>query len=183
MSDTIKQLFDYVRAGVSPCHVVSYTGRLLEDAGFTRLSIGSKWDLVPGGRYFCVPFDTTLYAFTIGDHPDLSQGIRIGGAHTDTPVLKIKPAPDIVRQGYLQLNTEIYGGPILSTWFDRPLSLAGKVVTRGERFDRPVSHLVDFKDPVICLPSLAIHMNREVNDKGMPIDAQKMLLPLYGISE
>ncbi len=182
MSDTIQHLFDYVTAGVSPYHVVAYTRTLLEEAGFSELPAKGEWDLSAGGRYFCVPFDTTLYAFTIGDHPDLSEGIRIGSAHIDTPVLKIKPAPDIVRQGYLQLNTEIYGGPILSTWFDRPLSIAGKVVTRGERFDQPVSHLVDFKDPVICLPNLAIHMNREVNDKGMPIDAQKMLLPLYGLS-
>ena len=78
--------------------------------------------------------------FTIGSACELANGIHIGGAHTDFPAIKIKPKPEIFTQGYMQLNTEVYGGPILNTFFDRPLSLAGRVVTRGERYDRPVSH-------------------------------------------
>lgn len=178
----MQKLFDYLSEGVSPFHVIAHTKKLLNEAGFTELMIKDPWPLAAGGKYYCVPFGTTLYAFTIGLDPDLSEGIHIGGAHTDYPVLKIKPSPDISRQGYLQLNTEVYGGPILSTWFDRPLSIAGKVVTRGPRYDQPIVRLADLKDPLICLPNLAIHMNREVNDKGLPIDCQKMLLPLCGMA-
>ena len=95
--------------------------------------------------------------------------------------MKIKPNPEIFSHGHLQLNTEVYGGPILNTFFDRPLSLSGKVVTRGERYDKPVIHLLDFEAPVLYLPNLAIHMNREVNEKGVPIDNQKHLLPMLGM--
>ena len=178
----MQKLFDYLSEGVSPFHVIAHTKKVLSDGGFTELCLKDSWELVPGGRYYCSPFATTLYAFTIGEHPALSQGIHIGGAHTDYPVLKIKPSPDLSSHGYLQLNTEVYGGPILNTWFDRPLSVAGRVITRGPSYDQPAAHLVDLKDPLVCLPNLAIHMNREVNEKGAPIDNQKMLLPLYGMA-
>lgn len=176
----LSQLFAYLTAGTSAFHVVAHSRQVLTQAGFTELNLNESWQLVKGGRYFCCPFDTTLYAFTIGSHCDLSRGIRIGGAHTDFPAIKIKPNPEIFSHGYMQLNTEVYGGPILSTFFDRPLSLSGKVVTRGPRYDRPVSHLFDLKRPAVCLPSLAIHMNRAVNENGCPIDNQKHLLPILG---
>ena len=176
----VQQLFDYLKAGTSAFHVIEHSKNVLNAAGFQELKLKETWNLEKGGRYFCVPFDTTLYAFTVGENCDLSNGIHIGGAHTDFPAMKIKPNPEIFSHGYLQLNTEVYGGPILNTFFDRPLSLSGKVVTRGERYDKPVSHLVDFKAPVLYLPNLAIHMNREINDKGAPIDNQKHLLPLVG---
>ena len=176
----VQQLFEYLKSGTSAFHVIDHSRKVLTAAGFQELKLKSPWNLEKGGRYFCVPFDTTLYAFTVGADCDLSNGIHIGGAHTDFPAIKIKPNPEIFSHGYMQLNTEVYGGPILNTFFDRPLSLAGKVVTRGERYDKPISHLVDFKAPVLYLPNLAIHMNREVNDKGAPIDNQKHLLPLLG---
>ncbi len=176
----IKELFDYLKAGTSAFHVIAHTKKILSEAGFEELNLKETWNLQKGGSYFCAPFDTTLYAFTLGSECDLSNGIHIGGAHTDVPTLKIKPNPEIRSHGYVQLNTEVYGGPILNTFFDRPLSLAGKVVTRGERYDKPVVHLVDFKDPILYLPNLAIHMNREVNEKGAPIDNQKHLLPMLG---
>lgn len=176
----VQQLFEYLKAGTSAFHVVEHSRQVLKEAGFEELKLKDTWNLKCGGRYFCVPFDTTLYAFTVGSECDLSNGIHIGGAHTDFPSIKVKPNPEIFSHGYMQLNTEVYGGPILNTFFDRPLSLSGKVVTRGERYDKPVSHLVDFKAPVLYLPNLAIHMNREINDKGAPIDNQKHLLPLLG---
>lgn len=179
-SPETSKLFSYIQAGTSAYHVIAHSRQLLLDAGFKELHLKETWELIRGGKYFCMPFGTTLYAFTIGDECDFSNGIRIGGAHTDFPAIKIKPNPEIFTQGYMQLNTEVYGGPILNTFFDRPLSLAGKVMTRGERFDRPVSHLIDFKDPVLYLPNLAVHMNREVNEKGAPIDNQKHLLPMLG---
>ena len=180
LPNEVQQLFDYLKAGTSAFHVVEHSRQVLKRAGFQELSFKDAWNLEKGGRYFCVPFDTTLYAFTIGSECDLSNGIHIGGAHTDFPALKVKPNPEIFSHGYLQLNTEVYGGPILNTFFDRPLSLSGKVVTRGERYDKPVSHLLDFKAPVLYLPNLAIHMNRDVNDKGVPVNNQKELLPLLG---
>jgi len=177
----VQQLFEYLKSGTSAFHVIDHTKKVLTEAGFQELELKETWNLEKGGRYFCIPFDTTLYAFTIGKNCDLANGIHIGGAHTDFPSLKVKPNPEIFSHGYMQLNTELYGGPILSTFFDRPLSLSGKVVTRGERYDKPLSHLLDFKAPVLYLPNLAIHMNREVNEKGAPIDNQKHLLPMLGM--
>ncbi len=180
LTKEVTNLCSYVKAGVSAYHVAAHSRRQLLEAGFEELSLKDTWDLAKGGRYFCMPFGTTLYAFTVGRECDLRNGIHVGGAHTDFPAIKIKPNPEIFAQGYMQLNTEVYGGPILNTFFDRPLSLAGRVVTRGGRYDRPVSHLVDFKDPILYLPNLAVHMNREVNEKGMPVDNQKHLLPVLG---
>lgn len=176
----VTQLFEYLKAGTSAFHVIEHSRKVLTEAGFEELKLKDNWELKKGGRYFCVPFDTTLYAFTVGADCDLSNGVHIAGAHTDFPGIKIKPNPEIFSHGYMQLNTEVYGGPILNTFFDRPLSLSGKVVTRGESYDKPVSHLVDFKAPVLYLPNLAIHMNREINEKGAPIDNQKHLLPMLG---
>ena len=176
----VEQLFHYLQNGTSAFHVIAHTKQVLTEAGFTELHIKDNWTLTKGGRYFCSPFDTTLYAFTIGESCDLSNGIHIAGAHTDFPAIKIKPNPEIFSHGYMQLNTEVYGGPILNTFFDRPLSLAGKVVTKGDRYDRPVSHLVDLKRPAVYLPNLAIHMNRAINENGAPIDNQKHLLPILG---
>ncbi len=177
----VQQLFEYLKAGTSAFHVIDHTKKVLTEAGFQELKLKETWNLEKGGRYFCIPFDTTLYAFTVGEECDLSNGIHIGGAHTDFPGIKIKPNPEIFSHGHMQLNTEVYGGPILNTFFDRPLSLSGKVVTRGEHYDKPVSHLLDFKAPVLYMPNLAIHMNREVNDKGTPIDNQRHLLPMLGM--
>lgn len=181
ISKELSDLFAYLESGTSVFHVIRHSKEVLEAAGFEELSFQDRWDLKMGGRYFCCPFDTTLYAFTIGKDCDLSEGIHMGCAHTDFPGIKIKPNPEIASHGYLQLNTEVYGGPILNTFFDRPLSLSGKVVTRGERYDQPKVHLVDFKDPILYLPNLAIHMSRDVNEKGAPIDNQRHLLPMLGM--
>lgn len=181
ISKELSELFSYLQAGTSAFHVIEHSRQVLLEAGFEELSFKDCWKLKKGGRYFCCPFDTTLYAFTVGKDCNLSNGIHIGCAHTDFPGIKVKPNPEIISHGYLQLNTEVYGGPILNTFFDRPLSLAGKVVTKGERYDQPKVHLTDFKDPVVYLPNLAIHMSRDVNEKGAPIDNQRHLLPLLGM--
>lgn len=180
LTTEISQLFDYLKCGTSAFHVVEHSRRMLTAAGFEECKLNVPWKLERGGRYFCCPFGTALYAFTIGQNCDLSRGIHIGGAHVDFPAVKIKPNPEIFSHGLMQLNTEVYGGPILSTFFDRPLSLAGKVVLRGESAMQPVSRLLDFKRPVAYLPNLAIHMNRGINESGAPIDNQKHLLPVLG---
>ncbi len=179
-SKEVQQLINYLTNGTSPFHTVEHSKKTLLDAGFQELSLKNEWMLKRGGRYFCAPFGTTLYAFVIGSSCKLSNGIHMGGAHTDFPGIKVKPNPEVINHNYFQLNTEVYGGPILHTFFDRPLSLAGKVVVRGTHYDKPVCHLIDFKRPVLYLPSLAIHMDREINEKGAPIDNQKHLLPILG---
>lgn len=182
-ASVIEQLFQYLTSSVSAFHVTAHSRKVLLGAGFTELKLKDTWQLEKGGRYFCCPFDTTLYAFTIGSDCDPANGIHIAGAHTDFPAIKVKPNPEIFSHGYMQLNTEVYGGPILNTFFDRPLSLAGKVVLRGERYDRPDVRLIDFRRPILYLPNLAIHMNRGVNENGAPIDNQKHLLPIIGMTD
>ena len=175
MHEALSHLFDYIRCGTSAFHAAAHTADLLEKAGFARLKLRDPWKLEEGGKYFVMPFATTVYAFTLGGRGVDGQ-VRLAGAHTDFPAIKIKPDPDINRHGILQLNTEVYGGPILNTWFDRPLSLAGRVALR-----RPgggvESRLVDIRRPVLYLPNLAVHMNRGVNDEGKPVNNQKELLP------
>lgn len=180
----ILHLTDFIKNGTSAFHTTAYAGKVLEEAGFTRLSMQGDWSLKKGGRYFVSPFPTTLYAFSIGENCDFAADhgdkIHVAGAHVDFPALKIKPHPELFRHGYMQLNTEVYGGPILNTFFDKPLSLAGTVMI--DREDGVEFRLVDFVRPLLYLPNLAIHMNREVNEKGAVIDRQKHLLPLLGMT-
>ena len=175
MQEALKHLFDYVREGTSAFHVAAHTAKVLEQAGFERLSLRDDWQLRLGGKYYVMPFPTTVYAFTLAGRGVKGQ-VRLAGAHTDFPALKIKPDPDLNRRGYLQLNTEVYGGPILNTWFDRPLSLSGRVAVRKQG-GGVESRLIDLKRPCLYLPNLAVHMNRGVNDQGKPINNQKELLP------
>ncbi len=177
----LKHLSDYIAEGVSAFHVIAYTTRLLREAGFVELKLKGPWELQPGGRYYVVPFDTTLYAFTLGTADPLGGRPLLAGAHVDWPALKLKPHPEIARQGMLQCNTEVYGGPILNTWFDRPLGLAGKVAFRGGD-GRVSAKLVNITAPWLYLPNLAVHMNRGVNEEGKPIDRQTELLPLFALS-
>lgn len=176
------KLFDYIKNGTSAYHVVSYTKKELLNADFTELDIKENWNLKKGGKYFVSPFDTVLFAFTIGSEDPFAEDIHIAGAHADSPAIKIKPCPDLQRHGYMQLNTEVYGGPILSSWFDRPLSISGKIVCSKNEQGPLESILIDLKEPVVCLPNLAIHMKREINDTGVPIDRQKTLLPISALN-
>jgi aspartyl aminopeptidase len=137
--------------------------------------------MVPGGRYFVTRNDSSLIAFTIGSDATPSDGMRMVGAHTDSPCLMVKPAPEVVRKGYFQLGVQVYGGALLNPWFDRDLSLAGRLsYLCPEGVVRMA--LVDFRDPVACIPSLAIHLDREAND-NRSVNAQEHLLPLLGRHE
>ncbi len=175
----IDSLFSFLSKGVSPYHVVKETEQMLNEAGFQPLDIHTSWKLEQSGCYYCKPYDSELFAFTIGEDADLNGGIRIGGCHTDFPGLKIKPNAEITKNGYCQLNVEVYGGPILNTFFDRPLSVAGKIALKGKDPFRPDIRLISFDKPLLTIPNLAIHMNPKVND-GIHIDPQTHLLPLIG---
>ncbi|HHU53142.1 MAG TPA: M18 family aminopeptidase [Clostridiaceae bacterium] len=137
--------------------------------------------LQTGDRYFYVKDDSAIIAFEIGVNP-LSEGFKIFGAHTDSPALRIKPHSISIKENVIRLNTEVYGGPILSTWFDRPLSLAGRVTIKGQEQFHPETRLIDFQKPILILPNVAIHMNREVN-RGVEIKADQHLLPFIAICD
>lgn len=176
----ITAFFDFLAGGVSPCHVVMEVETALESHGFRRLSMEECWRLTQGGRYYVNHHDTTLAAFVIGGHYKKEDGIRIGAAHTDFPCLKIKPNPEICSGGYGQLNVECYGGGIWNTWLDRPLSVAGRVAQKSGSVFAPVVEKIDISRPILTIPNLAIHMNREVN-KGIELNKQKDLLPVLMI--
>lgn len=120
---------------------------------------------------------TTLFAFTVGKEYKTTDMIRVAAAHTDYPCLRIKPNPDFQTNGYAQINVEVYGGAILNTWFDRPLGVAGRVVLRSENPFEPKMVLYRSEKPLMTIPNLAIHMNREVN-KGVEINNQIDLMPI-----
>ena len=175
MANEAGELLAFIREATTPYHTVSVAARLLHDAGFTELFQEKHWDLQAGGRYYVKIFDSTLLAFAIGQQ---AGPLRIAAAHTDFPCFRIKPQPGITNSGYYgSLNVEPYGGLILRTWLDRPLSLAGKVALRTKDPFAPDVRLVDFVRPLMTIPSLAIHMDRKVNTEGK-LNAQEDMLPL-----
>ncbi len=179
--DAAEALIKQIGQSTSPFHAVAYVENELEGEGFQRLALNQPWQLKAGGKYFVPVYDRTLFAFTIGQTMAEHQNIRVAAAHTDFPCFKVKPSPELAACGCRKMNVEPYGGMIRSSWMDRPLSLAGKVILRGDDPFRPESVLVDFDRPVATIPNLAIHMNRSVND-GQTLDPQKDMLPLADIA-
>ena len=175
MNKIAQELLDFTATCTSPYHTVLTSEKLLVKEGFEQLTMQEKWSLTPGGRYYVKVFDSALFAFRIGKKN--TRGIKIAAAHTDFPCFRVKPNPEINTEGYGTLNVEAYGGMIVSTWMDRPLSLAGKVALKGKDPFNPDVRIVDFKRPLLSISSLAIHMNREVND-GYKWSKQKDVLPL-----
>ncbi|HKL12967.1 MAG TPA: M18 family aminopeptidase, partial [Halanaerobiales bacterium] len=174
--ENTKSLIEYLKNGASPFHVVDETVEILEKNNFEKLDIKSKWNIKENKKYYVIKNDSAVIAFTTGNKQDLDSGFKIVGAHTDSPSLKIKPQPEFKDEDYyLKLNTEVYGGPILNTWFDRPLTLAGRVSVLENGNLKNIN--INFKDPLMIIPNLAIHLNRDVN-KGKEIDKQKDLIPM-----
>ena len=169
-------LLEFLADSPTPFHAVKQLKQLLTAQGFEQLAEDSSWSLKPGGRYFVVRNGSSIVAIRTGPVHPTDGGLRLIGTHTDSPCLKIKPAPEISRQGFLQLSVEIYGGVLLSPWFDRDLSLAGRVTCRMENGEIN-SLLTDFRRPVATVPSLAIHLNRDVH-KNRTINPQKEVVLL-----
>lgn len=175
------ELIDFLYDSPSACHGVKATQKILNENGFIEIKESDKWDLKEKGKYYVVKNDSALIAFEIGSGNIEETGLRLIGAHTDVPGFRIKPNPQMISEGkYIKLNTEVYGGPILHTWFDRPLSIAGKVSLRGKSPLKPETRLVNINKPLLIIPSLAIHMNREVNE-GFKINKQVDTIPLLGL--
>lgn len=174
------ELLEFMNESITAYHAAYAVKDILDEEGFTELKETEKWNLKKGGKYYCMKNQSAIIAFEVGSGELEEEGFRLIGAHTDSPTFKIKPNAEIKVNGtYVKLNTEVYGGPILSTWFDRPLSLAGRVALKGESPLKPEVRLIDFERPLVVIPNLAIHMNRSVND-GFSFNAQKDTLPLLG---
>ena len=171
-----QQLCEFLSRSTTPFHAVLNMIEALTAAGFSRLAEGQETDLTVPGKYYVTRNDSSLVAFIIGSKMSPLEGVRMVGAHTDSPCLMVKPAPEKTRQGYFQLGVEVYGGVLLNPWFDRDLSLAGRVsyACVDGNFK---STLVDFRDPIAVIPSLAIHLDREANKKRA-INPQTDILPI-----
>lgn len=176
-----RQLLDFINKSKTAFQAAYEVKDILDRNGYTELKESDSWDLKKGGKYYVMKNNSALIGFEIGNGEIEEEGFRLIGAHTDSPGFRIKPNAEIKAEGtYIKLNTEVYGGPILSTWFDRPLSIAGRVTLKSDNVFKPEVRLVDIEKPVLIIPSLAIHMNRGVND-GYSFNAQKDTLPLLGL--
>ena len=174
------ELIDFLYNSPTAYHAASSVKEILDKEGFEELFEFDSWKVKKGGKYYLKKNDSAVIAFTVGNGEIEKDGFRLIGAHTDAPGFKIKPNAEMVGENhYLKLNTEVYGGPILYTWFDRPLGIAGRVIVKGKSALKPEVKLVNINKPVLVIPSLAIHMNRSVNE-GYEFNKQKDTLPLAG---
>lgn len=180
-------LLDLLNRGKSPVQVVKYAGEYLEKKGFSACDYREPFTMVPGGKYYIQPYPTMFVALAIGENfsgettdSDGEPIIKLAMAHTDFPCFKLKSKPEYVTKGYLMTNVEPYGGMIKSTWFDRPLGLAGKVVLSGATVYQPKVVAFDSRRPLFVIPSLAPHLDRDAN-KGHEYDMQTEMQPIVGM--
>lgn len=178
----IQRLLDFLNASPVNFLAVKTLKDTLNNAGYKHLNAGDTMPAMKAGdKFYVTKNDSSLYAFEIGEKPLAEVGAHIICAHCDSPTFRIKPNAEIYGDGgIVKLNTEVYGGAILSTWFDRPLSLAGRVVVNGSDPLHPEVKLLHIKRPLLTIPNLAIHFNRQVND-GVKLSKQKDTLPVLGI--
>ena len=174
--------FKFIEKGTSPYHVVKISEELLNKNNFKKLDFKEHWTLSPGKKYYTTPYGTCCFAFSIGNDLNDTSIFRITSSHIDQPGFRIKPNPELFEKDYLKLNTETYGGAILNTWMDRPLSVSGKVTLKSENPFLPNTCLIDFERELLTIPNLAIHMNKKVNS-GYELNKQIDLLPLFGMKE
>lgn len=178
--DLAQDLLRFVASGPSPYHAVSQMCRRLDEAGFTPLRETDTWSLAAGDRRYVVRDGGSIIAFRVGTRGPADAGMRLVGAHTDSPTMKVRPTEDVRRHGYAQVGVEPYGGLLAHTWLDRDLTLAGRVaIDTGEGV---TTTLVNLERPVLRIPSLAIHLFRELRDQGLKLDPQRHLVPVTGPS-
>lgn len=170
-----REVLDFIEKSPSCFHAVANVKEMLQEQGFTEVKEAQKWELVPGEGYYVTRNDSALIAFRLPEKP--ARGFHMTAAHSDSPTFKIKELPEMtVEEHYVKLNTEKYGGMILSTWLDRALSVAGRVVVREGR--ELVTKLVNVDKDLLVIPNVAIHMNREMN-QGVAYNPQCDMLPLF----
>lgn len=177
----IKRLLSFLDASPVNFLAVKNIADTLLANGFRRVDPSQPLGEVKSGdRFFVTKNDSSVFAFRIGNKPIADAGFHMICAHCDSPTFRIKPNAEMLTEGgIVKLNTEVYGGPIMSTWFDRPLTLAGRVIVRGEDVMHPQTLLLHIKRPLLQISNLAIHFNRQVND-GVALSKQKDVLPLLG---
>ncbi len=182
MTKKISDLLAFLASSPTPFHAVMEMEARLKKAGFNYLDEAESWAVQKGGRYYTTRNSSSIVAWVMPESGKLSEsGMRMVGAHTDSPCLKVKPQPELHRHGYSQLGVEVYGGVLLNPWFDRDLSMAGRVSYLNDE-GALVHGFVDFKKPVAVIPSLAIHLDREAN-KSRAVNAQTYLPVILGQSE
>ena len=173
-----KDLAQFLEGSPSCFHAIENMKNILSEEHFEQLQENRKWHVQPGGRYFVTRNSSSLIAFTVPEHG--IKGMRIIASHGDSPTFKIKENPELETDShYIRLNVERYGGMLCAPWFDRPLSVAGRVIVKDPDSGTFVSRLVNIDRDLVLIPNLAIHMNREANN-GYKYNAQKDMLPLYG---
>ncbi|MDW7732993.1 MAG: M18 family aminopeptidase [Methanolobus sp.] len=175
--DYISDFFGFMKKATTAVQTVDVIRERLDAEGFIELNMAEPWTLKTSGKYYLTPYPSMLVGFTIGSDQYLTKGVKMIAAHTDSPGFRIKPHPEVNSEGMLTLNVERYGGPVLNTWFDRPLSIAGRIAVKSDEVLKPKVIHLDFQRPILIIPNLAIHMNREAN-KGVEIKVQKEMQPL-----
>lgn len=174
-------LIKYINRSPSPYHAVAEAIQILKKAGYKRLEESADWNLVPGGLYYLTRNASTLIAFALGDKFAPGNGCQLIGAHTDSPCLRIKQRSEKTSVGYSLVKCECYGGGIWATWFDRDLKVAGKVIVRGES-NALTSRLAHINQPILHVPTLAIHLDRTIND-AFKFNKEEQLVPVLGLIE
>ena len=174
--DFNRQLCEFLGVATTPFHAVAEMAAQLAAAGFEKLEDSTAWNIIAGGKYYLLRNDSSIVAFISGRDSSPTEGMRMVGAHTDSPCLMVKPNPEVARHGYWQLGVQVYGGALLNPWFDRDLSLAGRVSYQSTGGGLGTA-LVDFRKAIATVPSLAIHLDREANNKR-EINAQKDIVPV-----
>ncbi|MBL8783743.1 MAG: M18 family aminopeptidase [Deltaproteobacteria bacterium] len=176
---TALDLVRYIDASPTPWHCARTSADRLLAAGFTALDESAPFAIAPGEGGFYLR-DGLVVAFRLGTRPPVESGFRLLGAHTDSPNLRLKPQPEVVKAGFRTLGVEVYGGALYYTWLDRDLGLAGRVFLKTET-PFPESRLIHLARPLCRIPSLAIHLNREVNTDGLKLNAQQHLAPMFAM--
>ena len=177
----IHDLLEFIDNSPTPFHAVEEMKSKLIEQGYSELKESDAWELTNNSKHFVTRNDSSLIAFIVGTKTKDASGFKIIGAHTDSPNLKLKPNPSYDKNGYLQLGVETYGGVLLTTWTNRDLSLAGRVIIKGKK--QPQSKLILFDEPLLRIPQLAIHLNRDVNEKGLTLNKQNHLPPIFSLSD
>ena len=176
LQDDLHSLFRFIDDSPTAYHAAANLEKMLDEAGFVRLEEKMRWDVQPGGKYYVDRNGSSVIAFTIPDQKP--KGFHMVAAHSDSPCFKLKEVSEIVVDDcYMKLNVEKYGGMILSTWLDRPLSIAGRLIFRGKQGME--SRLVNLDKDVAIIPNVAIHMNRDMN-KGVEYNPQTDMEPIIG---
>ncbi len=171
-----RDLLAYIDAGPTPYHAVAHTAERLQADGFSELDERDVWKIEPGGKHYVIKGGGTLVAFVAGTGAPEETGFLLIGAHTDSPNLRVKPVADITAAGHRQVAVEVYGGVLWSTWLDRDLSIAGRVTVKSAG-----TRLLRFDRPMLRIPNVAIHLYRDVNSKGLQLNAQNHLMPLSAL--